>query len=86
MTNEQIERLRALCDATDQGALRGDELRELMGLAREAAKKLDHLPIFCAFCGKTNGPDIILRPHMHCKFCDPIVSYKCGDSACECAK
>jgi hypothetical protein len=36
MTNDQIERLRALCDAADRGVLREGELRELVGLAREA--------------------------------------------------
>jgi hypothetical protein len=43
MTNEQIERLRALCDAADQGALREGELQELTGLAREAATAVSSL-------------------------------------------
>lgn len=33
-------RLRELCDAFDAGALRGEELRELVGLARLAADKI----------------------------------------------
>lgn len=36
-----ITRLRELCDAFDKGALRGEEMRELVGLAREAASALD---------------------------------------------
>ena len=32
-----ITRLRELCDAFDKGTLRGEEMRELVGLAREAA-------------------------------------------------
>lgn len=34
-------RLRELCDAFDAGALLGDEMRELVGLAREAADDAD---------------------------------------------
>lgn len=37
MTPAQIERLQELCENAEKGVLRGDELRELVGLAREAA-------------------------------------------------
>ena len=35
-----IARLRELCDAFDKGALRGEEMQELVALAREAASTL----------------------------------------------
>lgn len=35
-----IARLRELCDEADKGALRDGEFKELVGLAREAAKTL----------------------------------------------
>lgn len=63
-----------------------DHEQELVGLGREAAKALDHLPLFCTFCGGLPGAGRVLRPHMHCNFCDPIVGYRCGDPNCDCAK
>ena len=42
-------RLRELCDAADVGALRGEELRELVALAREACDTLAPLDQ-CAEC------------------------------------
>ena len=41
MTVDQIKRLRELCDAADQGVLRGDELGDLVGLAREQSFSLE---------------------------------------------
>jgi hypothetical protein len=40
MTTEQVERLRVLCDEFDKGALRFGETKELVKLARLAAREL----------------------------------------------
>jgi hypothetical protein len=37
------ERLRELCDAADAGALRGEEMRGLVALAREAGARIHEL-------------------------------------------
>ena len=43
-------RLRELCDAFDKGALRGDEMRELVALAREAAKLAEEATMHVCYC------------------------------------
>ena len=63
MNVEERARFKALLDGFEHNALRDNEIKELIELARKAERAIDHLPLFCTFCG--GMPDSggrILRP------------------------